>query len=138
MFPGKTSWRSLRTCLTVSLFLVLVRVVPDVIDVLLSPSSAVTELCYASLCCSDWNFVESQSFSFPEKRVHCCTDTQEEMGYEGSPGMAPPLSRRRIDAAYTCVKFVHLLCEGPRKVDGMREKEQSSRGQNSFWKEAAV
>ena len=40
----------------------LVRVVPDVIDVLVSPSSMVTEICEVSPCCSDWEFVEPQSF----------------------------------------------------------------------------
>ena len=40
MCPGNTSWRSLRICLTVSLLLV-----SDVIDVPVSPSSLITELC---------------------------------------------------------------------------------------------
>ena len=44
-----------------------VRVVPDVTDVLVSPSSVVTELCDVSSCCSDWEFVEPQSFSFSKK-----------------------------------------------------------------------
>ena len=30
------------------------RVVPDVTDVLVSPSSVVTEFCDVSPCCSDW------------------------------------------------------------------------------------
>ena len=46
-----------------------VRKVPDVNDVLVSPSSVVTELCDVSSCCSDWEFVEPQSFSFSKKRV---------------------------------------------------------------------
>ena len=73
-----------------------VRVVLDMTDVPVSPSSVVTELCEVSPCCSDWEFVEPQSFSFSGKRAHCCTDTQEEMRYEGSPVKAPPLSRRRM------------------------------------------
>ena len=40
----------------------LVRVVRDVIDVLVSLSSVVTELCEVSSLCSDWEFVEPQSF----------------------------------------------------------------------------
>ena len=73
----------------------LVRAVPDVIDVPVSSSSVVTELCDVSPCCSDREFVvKPQSFSFSKKRAHCCTDTQEEMRYEGSPVIAPPLSRR--------------------------------------------
>ena len=34
-----------------------VRVVHDVIDVLVSPSSVVTEFCDCFSCCSDWDFV---------------------------------------------------------------------------------
>ena len=56
-----------------------VRVVPDVTDMLVSPSSVVTELCDVSPCGSDWELVEPQSFSFSQKRAHCGTDTQEEM-----------------------------------------------------------
>ena len=41
-----------------------VRVVLDVTDVLVSPSSVVTELCDVSPCGSGWEFVEPQSFSF--------------------------------------------------------------------------
>ena len=74
----------------------LVRVVPDVTDVPVSSSSVVTELCDVSSCYSDRDFVERRSFSFSKKRAHCCTDTQEEMRYEGSPVKAPPLSRRRM------------------------------------------
>ena len=36
-------------------------------EVLVSPSSVVTELCYASPCCSDWEFVEPQSLSLSKK-----------------------------------------------------------------------
>ena len=68
-----------------------VRVVPDVTDVLVSFSSVVTELCDVSSCCSDWEFVEPQSFSFSRKRALCCASTQEEMRYEGSQGKAPPI-----------------------------------------------
>ena len=68
----------------------LVRVVPDVTDVPVSPSSLVTEMCEVSSCCSEREFAEPQSFSF------CCTDKQEEMRYEGSPVKALPFSRRRM------------------------------------------
>ena len=67
-------------------------VLPDVTDVLVSPSSVVTELCDVSPCCSDWEFVEPQSFSFSQKRSLYCTVAQEEMRYEGSPVKAHPLS----------------------------------------------
>ena len=70
--------------------------VPDVTDVPVSPSSVVTELCDCLSCCSDWEFVEPQSFSSSKKRVHYCTATQEEMRFESSQVKAPPLSRRRM------------------------------------------
>ena len=69
-----------------------VRVVLDVTDVLVSPSSVVAELCDVSPCGSDGEFCGPQSFS--KKRAHCGTYTQEEMRYEGSPVKALPLSRR--------------------------------------------
>ena len=83
-----------------------VRVVPDVIDVLVSPSSVVTEFCDVSSMCSDGKFVEPQSF-FSPKSVH---DTQEETRYEGSPVKAPPLSRRRMTPP-TLVKNSYPLFE---------------------------
>ena len=73
-----------------------VRVVPDVTDVPVSPSSVITEFCDVSAICSGREFVESQSFSFSQKRARCCTDTQEGMRYEGSPVKAPPITRRRM------------------------------------------
>ena len=39
-----------------------------VIDVFVSPSSVVTELCDCFTCYLDWDFVEPQSFSFSQKR----------------------------------------------------------------------
>ena len=59
----------------------------DVIDVLVSPSSLVPELCGACSCCSYSNLVEPQSFFFLQKRVW--TATQEEVRYEDSPAPAP-------------------------------------------------
>ena len=44
-----------------------VRVMPDVTDVLVSPSCVVTELFDVSPCDSDWEFVELQPFSFSKK-----------------------------------------------------------------------
>ena len=74
----------------------LVRAVPGGSDVPVSPSSVITELCDVSPCRSDGKFVEPQSFSFTKKRAHCCTDTREEMRYEGSQVKAHPSSRRRM------------------------------------------
>ena len=46
-----------------------VRVVPEVTDVLVSLSSVVTEFCEVSACCSDWEDVVPQSFSFCKMRA---------------------------------------------------------------------
>ena len=73
---------------------VVVPVVLAVTDVLVSPSSVVTEFCDVSSCCSDWDFVEPQSFSFSKKRSLCCTSTQEELRFE-EPQVKAPLSWRR-------------------------------------------
>ena len=43
-----------------------VLVVLEVTDVLVSLSSVVTELCDVFSCCSDWEFVEPQSFPSPK------------------------------------------------------------------------
>ena len=70
---------------------VVVPEVPEVIDVLVSPSSVLTEFCLS--CCSDWEFVE------PQKEMRC----------ESSQLKAPPMSRRRMMAAHTIAKFVFVL-----------------------------
>ena len=81
---------------------------------------------------------------FSRQRAQCCTDTQEEMRYEGSPVKAPPLSRRRmtpptpLQNSYTSFVRDHGRIRSGMAEDGFREKEQSSRGHNSFWKEATV
>ena len=72
-----------------------VLVVPDVTDVLVCPSSVVTEFCDSFFCCKEWEFVELQSFSFSKKRAHTSAVTQEEVRYEGSSVKVPPLFRRR-------------------------------------------
>ena len=46
-----------------------VRVVLDVTDVPVSPSSVITEVCEVLSCCSDWEDVEPQSFLFSKKRA---------------------------------------------------------------------
>ena len=73
-----------------------VRVVPDVTDVLVSPSSVLTELCEVFSCRSEWEGVVPQSFSFFKKRAPLCSSTQEEMRYEGSQGKASPTTRRSM------------------------------------------
>ena len=72
----------------------LVRVVLDVTDLLVFPSSVVTEFCEVFSCCSDCEEVVPHSLFLT--RAHCCTSTQEGMRYESPPVKAPPLSRRRM------------------------------------------
>ena len=74
----------------------LARVVPDVIDVLVSPSRVITELCEVSPVGLMWNLWNRSPFLSTKKSAHSCTDKQEEMRYEGSPVEALPLSRRRL------------------------------------------
>ena len=66
VFLGGISWRSLRTFIFEPDTRVEVLVVLDVIDVLVSPSSVVTELCEVSSCCSDWEFVNRSPFLSPK------------------------------------------------------------------------
>ena len=65
-------------------------------DVLVSPSSVITEFCDGFSCGSDWDFVEPQSFSFSQKRAHSCTVAQKEMWSEEPQVKSPPISRRRM------------------------------------------
>ena len=64
---------------------------PEDLSELVSPSSVVTEFRDSFFCCTEWELMEPQSFSFSFKRV-----TQEEVRFEGSQVEAPPLSRRRM------------------------------------------
>ena len=116
----------------------LVRVVLDVTDVLLSPSSVVTEFCDVSSLCSDWEFVEPQSFSFSKKRALCYTSTQEEMRYEGSQVKAPSITRGRMTPpapmqnSYTSFEREQGSYEG--RGWNARERNKSSQEPNSTWK----
>ena len=94
IFLGKIRWRNLSWSGCEPDSRARVRWVPYVTDVPVCPSSVVTELCDVSSCCSNWDFVEPQSFSFSKKRIG--TTVQEEMRYEDSPVKAPPPSRRRM------------------------------------------
>ena len=53
--------------------------------VCLSPTSAVAEMCEGVPSDSDWEFVETQPFSFSKKRSCVCAENRGEMSYEGSP-----------------------------------------------------
>ena len=100
----------------------LVRAVPcgsDVIDVLVSPSSVVTELCDVPLCGSDREFVEPQSFSFSQNRAHCGTDTQ------------------RMQNSYTSFVRDHGRYEEGRGWNA-RERTTIARTKQFFWKEVSV
>ena len=119
-----------------------VRVVPDVSDVVVSPSSVVTEMCEVSPCCSDWDFVEPQSFSFSKKRALCCSDKQEEMRYEGSPVKAPSFSRKRMTPP-TPMQYSYASFEGKQGSNedegrGWNVRERTIIARTNFWKEVTV
>ena len=66
-------------------------VVLVVTDVLVSPSSVVTEVCGGFSLGADGDSAEPQSFSFSQKkRARSWTATQEEMRYESSSARTPP------------------------------------------------
>ena len=68
---------------------------PDLTDVRVSHSSVFTEFCDGFSCCSHWEFVEPQSFSFSKKCARC-TVTQEEMRSESSQVKVLPQPGRRV------------------------------------------
>ena len=81
----------------------------DVTDVLVSPSSVVTEFCDVSFMCSDRDFVESQSFSFSPKT---CTLLYRYAGRDEVRRLtseSAPAFKKKDDTAYTFSKFVHLI-----------------------------
>ena len=82
---------------------VVVPVVPDVTDLLVSPASVVTEFCDGSSCCPDWELVEPQSLSFSKKRAHC-TVWQEEMKSESASAI-----QKENDTAHATAKFVFIV-----------------------------
>ena len=84
---------------------VVVPVMPDVTDVLVSPSSVVTEFSDGFTCCLDWEFVEPQSFS----SSHSCTVTQEEVRFEGPQSESASAIKKKNDAAHTIAKFVLVI-----------------------------
>ena len=60
-----------------------------------SPASVANEFYDSFSWCTEWEFVEPQSYSFSKKRAHSCSLTQEEMRFGGPQVKAPPPSRRR-------------------------------------------
>ena len=86
----------------------------------------VTEFCEVVSCCTDWEDVVPQSFSFFKKRAHCCTSAPEEMRYEGSQEKAPPMTRRRMalpsPLQHSCTSF-----EGEQKSHGVEGRRWSAR-----------
>ena len=105
---------------------VVVPVVLDVTDVLVSSSSVVTEFCV---------FFSRSLFSFSKKRAHSCTVAQEEMWFEEPQVKAPPLSRRRMmpptALQSSCSSFEEDRC-------GVRETERSLQRRSSTCKRVKV
>ena len=103
----------------------LVRVVPDVIDVLVSPSSVVTELCDVSPCCSDCEFVEPQSFSFSKK---ACTFFYRYAGRD-------EVRRLTSDSASTFKKKDDEACRGRSSPLEWRRGRRSNQYRIRKWRE---
>ena len=97
---------------------------------LFPPSSVVTVFCDM---CSDWDFLEPQSFSFSEKRAHCCTGTQEEMRYEDSPVKAHPLSIRRMPPP-TPLQKSYSSCEGEQEYHEVENLIRRAR-EKALWRQ---
>ena len=113
---------------------VFVPVVPDVTDVLVSPS-AVTEFCDSFSCCTEWEVVEPQSFSPSKKRAHSGAVTQEEMRFERPQVKAPPLSRRMM--LPTPLQHSYSSFEEERALRGGRQDVEFAR-QNCHCKSEGV
>ena len=94
----------------------LVRVVPVVIDVLVSPSSVVTEFCDGLSLGSDWEDVIPQSFSFFKKRALCCTSNARRDEVRRLTRESAPDDEQKGDTAHTYAKFVHHLLSGAGKL----------------------
>ena len=99
----------------------LVRVVLDVTDVLVSPSSVVTEFCDVSLLL--WLEFCGTAVLSP-KSVHIVVQRVEVRRLTSESAST---FKKKDDAAYTCAKFVHLLCEGPGKVRRGRKRMECER-----------
>ena len=84
-----------------------VRMVLDVTDVLVFPSSVVTGLCDVSSCYSDWEFVEPPSFSFSKKAgldSYAGRDEVRRFTCERAPAF-----KKKNDAAHATAKFVFII-----------------------------
>ena len=144
IFLGKTSWTTEDLSDLESEAWVVVPEVPDVTDVPVSPSSVVTEFCVGFSFCSDWDFVEPQSFSFSKKRVHSCTVTQEEMWFEEPQVKAPPIIKKKNEAPYAAAKLVLRHVKRSRRISkwktrcGVPKTERSLQRQSSTWKKVKV
>ena len=103
--------------------------VPDVIVVLVSPSSVVTKSFRNVSLDSDWECVEPQSSSLPKKRAYVWTVSQGGLRYESSLVIEPPLSRRRMvpptpqQSSHSSIGAVANRGGGPKF--GMRVTERS-------------
>ena len=114
--------------------------VPVVLDVLVSPSSVVTEFCDGFSCCPDWEFVEPQSFSFSKK---ACTllysyagrDEVRKLTSESASTM-----KEKNEAVHVSAKFEFFVWRGAGAFRGcgVQEKGRSLQEPNSTWKKEEV
>ena len=97
-------------CLTVILGLGRVcRWCPVVTDVLVSPSSVVTEVCDGSSLGSDWEFVEPQSFFFFLQTAFVCLcgeSRTNELRRDASESASE--YQKKVEAAHATAKFTFI------------------------------
>ena len=79
--------------------------VPVVTDVLVTPSSVVTEFCDGASLEFDCELVEPQS-----PKSARLIGAQEEMRDEGSPVKSASTLQEKNDAAHATTKLVHVIC----------------------------
>ena len=110
VFLGEICGTSMSSCLIVSLILVRMCVwCLDVTDVLVSPSSVVTEFCDSFSFCSDWDLVEPQPFSFSKKACsllyrYAGRDEVRKLTSESASAIL-----KKNDAAHATAKFVFIV-----------------------------
>ena len=81
-------------------------------DVLVSPSSVVTD-CYEDVSLdSDWEFVEPQSFSSSKKRLIAWVENHEDMSYERGASKSTTDIQEEDDAAHGARTLQSRLCSG--------------------------
>ena len=81
---------------------------PVVVDVLVSPSSAVAEMCDGVSSDSDWEFVAPQSFSFYTKAFDCLCGESRRDELRSDTGKSASEYQKKDDAAHATAIFTFI------------------------------